>query len=50
MNSYRVIAQIYTSSHRITKTLEALSVEHVLRAVSHKLEDAGFYPTSIELV
>jgi hypothetical protein len=50
MNRYLVIAQSYTSTHRISKTLEAYSDIAVLRLVSGELESAGFYPISIELV
>jgi hypothetical protein len=43
-----ITAQSYLTTQQISKTVEAASEAEVLRLVSADLEDAGFYPISIE--
>jgi hypothetical protein len=44
---FTVQAQAYTTSQRISKTVEAASEAEVLRLVLADLDAAGFYPISI---
>jgi hypothetical protein len=45
--TYRITAQSYTTTQRITKTVRAANEAEVLRLVSAELEAADFYPISI---
>ena len=43
MTNYRILAQSYTTSHRIQKVVSARSYDAALRAVAAELESAGYY-------
>jgi hypothetical protein len=50
MTSYRIVAQSFTSNHRITKTVQAVSELAVLRMVTVELENVGFYVASVKAI
>lgn len=43
MTNFRILAQSYTSTHRIAKVVAAKTADEALRSVSKELDDAGFY-------
>jgi hypothetical protein len=50
MKRFRILAQSFTTSQRIAKTVDAPDADAALRGIWAELEDAGFYPLSVEEV
>lgn len=48
LKSFRILAQSFTTSQRIAKTIQATDQNAVMWIVSGELEDAGYYILSIE--
>ena len=48
MNSFRIIAQSFTSNQRIANTIQANSEAAAIRSVSATLEAAGFYVVDVK--
>jgi hypothetical protein len=53
MITYRILAQSFTTTQRIAKTVKVIdgTTEHdILRQVSPDLEDAGFYRVDVRIL
>jgi hypothetical protein len=50
MPRFEILAQSYTSTQRIRKEVDALSMEAALRSASLELVHTGFYVLSVKVV